>query len=427
MKKVLIISFLIFTILISFFSTSYATITITDESLETSYQEILKEVDLKSLLEITSLTIDKTNKQIKIIIKNVEYVVNYNLSDKPTFSIDTIIDNTTTYDKWENEQQTQLLSIPAVLYAIVANLNGIPASDSLNYFTMQIFFSSLDNSEQSSNSGYTIIKPGENILSTNTATNVILSTDFPKYAVDIAANTYASEVSYSDADENNTFKYATSIKEKTEDKCVLQSVLTINLDGNFSDIKGYSETNGDILQTNITKDNADYVIELKKGQKCKIESNVAVTGYSLSGSSCIDINDDKTEISAVEVGSSRGYLLLGQTGNIKKSIYVAVEENTENNTLEPITLKIKVENVDSNLNTDESNLIISNQNVSTNLEQISNNLQQQINTLISTSDKLPQTGDYSQMKNGLYLLCIVSCISLLFLIFKTIKYKNIEK
>ena len=51
----------------------------------------------------------------------------------------------------------------------------------------------------------------------------------------------------------------------------------------------------------------------------------------------IELSEDKNELIATEVGTAKGNITFG---NITKSFYITVEENTNNEQLEDITIKI---------------------------------------------------------------------------------------
>jgi len=94
MKKVLIISFLIFTILISVFSTSHAAITVSEESLENSFKKFAESGDNDDSSTTYSMNIDKENKKITLSLDNEDYIMDYDLFDKPTFKMDISFNNT---------------------------------------------------------------------------------------------------------------------------------------------------------------------------------------------------------------------------------------------------------------------------------------------------------------------------------------------
>lgn len=93
-----------------------------------------------------------------------------------------------------------------------------------------------------------------------------------------------------------------------------------------------------------------------------------------------------------------------------------------------VRLTIDKNSVIDSLNIDNNNI----SNVVTNTGIVTNN-KQPINTniinniIINSIDKLPQTGNFFNIKDGLVLLIIAATIFLTFIVIKDIKYKNINK
>ena len=114
------------------------------------------------------------------------------------------------------------------------------------------------------------------------------------------------------------------------------STLTVNLDADFSEIDEF--VNALDSDNEITEQNADYVLKLKVGQKCKIRSSEKITGYEISGDS-VKFSNKNRIITAVKTGNTKGYLDVGES-DTKKSIYISVEENKNNDKLDSITLDI---------------------------------------------------------------------------------------
>ena len=177
----------------------------------------------------------------------------------------------------------------------------------------------------------------------------------------------------------------------------LISTLTINPDADFSKLNNFNEKLQDsFLYNDITETNADYVLKLKVGQKCKIEYSGNKIGYAFSNSDCINISENNTLITAKKVGKLNGYLYLNDI-NSTKTIYIIIEENTDNKTLDTITLKLD--------NNTKSNNVTS------------------TNTVNSYS-KLPQTGDFLDITDILYFLILISIVGIIFLIVPNVKYKK---
>jgi len=92
---------------------------------------------------------------------------------------------------------------------------------------------------------------------------------------------------------------------------------------------------------NITKENADFVIDLKVGQKCKFVTSSEISGYEMSGVDCVEFNGEYTVMTATKKGVRNGCLYLGSDENeVSKSVYITVEENSDNASLEDVTINL---------------------------------------------------------------------------------------
>ena len=87
-----------------------------------------------------------------------------------------------------------------------------------------------------------------------------------------------------------------------------------------------------------------------------------IIGYEWSGTDCVEFNEDNSIITGINVGTKKGYLYVGSQDN-KKSIYISVEENTNNDSLDAIVLNIDKDNkatntdVTSQINDDSKNSV----------------------------------------------------------------------
>lgn len=209
MKKVLIISFLIFTILMSSLITSYAAVNVTEESLENSFKKITESSENEDSSTNYSMDIDKENKKIMLSMDNEEYIMDYDLSDKPTFNIDLSFNNSMTKEEWENEADKATLLM--VMFVLIADHEQIDFMDSMTYFMSSVFKNST-----------------------------------PTQPTDISTINNALEYAKLIYDKENTIKdtlftYTTNKISETGDEYKVQATLIINNDADFSIIKGYSD------------------------------------------------------------------------------------------------------------------------------------------------------------------------------------------
>ena len=225
---------------------------------------------------------------------------------------------------------------PMIGYIAVTNVQGVEVEDAFTYIGMKLLEMAFSNTD--SNDSYIIVS--DNVTSVEGNKKVIKQSEFGDHVMEYINASYKEKSTFNDVNGFNTYEWNIEKKDSTETSCKIVSTMTIKLDSDFSKLKGYSNSLVDTFMNNdITEQNADYLIKLKVGQKCRIKSNEKVTGYYLSGSSNIELNEEYTEIIAKEVGKSNGYLYIGNQEK-KKSIYVIVEENTGNQELSPISILI---------------------------------------------------------------------------------------
>lgn len=380
----------------------YATVvTVTDENLKVALQKF---VSSEANEENYNITV--SNNVINVIADNESYNLNYDLTDKPTFSLEVPIQKGMSYEDFK--KKTDNLILPMIGYIAVANIQGVEVEDARAYFLLSYLESALNGSFSTENS-YIIVddlnlSEGVTIEKTEDP-KTIYTSEFGDRVIEYVNNMYKEKQSISDSTGINSYLLTIEKLDTTDTSCKLVSKLSVNLETDFSKIIGYTDQLADsFMNSDITKENADLVVTLKVGQKCKIESTDKITGYEFYGYDCIELNDDNTEITATSVGTKNGYLYVGEG---KKTIYVTVEENTENATLETITLKIdsapEVKPPDTNAE-----------------EEKDKNESTKDNTM--SSSKLPKAGIY-----GSILIIILTFIIIMIVIgTKLRKFKDIE-
>lgn len=340
MLKKFLISLFVF--IISLYTTiCYATsVPVTDEKLNNSLQKFVS-----SDSNYENYKISVANKIITITSSDGNYTLNYDLTNNPTFSYEVDIKQGMSYADFK--EQTDNLMLPMIGYIAVANIQGVEIEDASTYFFMSYLSNALNGSWSTENS-YVIVddtnmSDGVTIDKDESDSKTIYASEFGERVMEYVNATYKDKQTIKDSSDGiNSYELTTERKDVAETSCKLVSSLSVNLDADFSKLNDYSnQVTESFLNKDITEENADYLIKLKVGQKCNIESNEKIVGYSLSGSSCVEfnVNEDKTVITATSVGKTNGYLYIGD-GNTKKSIYIIVEENTSNQTLAPITIKI---------------------------------------------------------------------------------------
>ena len=208
MKKVFIISFLIFTMLLSFLSASYAAITVTEESLQKSFDKYATSSENKETNN--SMKIDKINKKIKLISEGTEYLIDYDLTSKPTFTIN--LNYLTSMTKEEGIEESSKPILLMTMFVLIADHAGINPNDSLAYM-MQI------DSLKNLNTTMTEIP--------DTITN----------AVEYAKFLYKDKENTTKTDDLFTWTIRKTSETSTEYK--VQSTLVVNNDADFSILNNY--------------------------------------------------------------------------------------------------------------------------------------------------------------------------------------------
>lgn len=385
-------------------------VAVTDENLKKSLLEFVSSEANKENYNITV-----SNNVITVIVDDESYTLNYDISNKPTFSFEIPIEKGMSYANFK--EQTDNLILPMIGYIAVANIQGVEFEDSGAYFLMSYLGNALNGSWSSENL-YVIIddtnmSDGVTIDKDENDTKTIYASEFGERVMEYVNATYKYKQNIKDSsDDINSYEWITERKDVTNTSCKLVSSLSVNLNADFSKLNGYSDQIGEsFLNKDITKENADYAITLKVGQKCRIETTENITGHELSGSGYEynEINENFAEITGKRVGKANGYIYVGET---KKSIFITVEENTESTLLDTITVKINTTSV-----TDKSNESDNNQE-----EKLNANSNNKNNTLTdSTISKttLPKAG----VNN---IVCIVMLFSLVLIIIFSIKLKKYE-
>ena len=328
MKKTLI-AFLIFVIIIANLLTtlSFATaVAVTDENLNESLQKVTT-----SGFSDEKLTFSVENGIITVTSGDSICEISYDLTNNPTFTYTANIEQGMSYADYKEVKDNLLM--PIVGYIAVADIQGVSTKDSTSYIVMDLLFSSLSSLNSS---GYVIDEeePGVEVE----GDNVIKASDFADHVMQVVNSEYAETSSHSD--EYETYEITTERQDVTETSCKLVSTLEVNLDADFTKLNGYADKMIEsFMFSEITEQNADYFIKLKVGQKCNFISSEDIIGHEVAGSASLEFSDENDSITAESAGKANGYIYVGSENN-KKSFYIIVEENTNNETLEPISITI---------------------------------------------------------------------------------------
>lgn len=353
MKKILIISFLIIIILTITINISYAVTPVTEEALQNSLNKLSTELSKSSdddnpFATFTNIRLDSANKKIKITTQDGDiFDLSYDLSEKPTFSSEVLIQKGMSYENFEKLTQNCEL-LPIIGYVAVANTQGVEIEDALTYFMYSYFMASLDKAFDSNNSledGYIIVDDlnlSEGVtIEKSDDSKTIYTSEFGDKVIEYVNATYKNKQSISD-NLIDTNSYLSTIEkiDISDTSCKLVSQLSVNLDANFTEIIEYinniknSSSNDNIPQEDQTN---FFEITLKEGQKCKIKSAKQIKSITFHGNKdSFEFSSDNTEITATAIGGTMFAEINVEEKNIILLI-LCVGENTEGTSLETIT------------------------------------------------------------------------------------------
>ena len=419
MKKIKVICTILLILIVmitTMISTSYAeTIKVTEENLNVALQNIASSDVYKD-----KYSFEIKNGVITITNDGESCELDYDLTNNPTFSISVPIRQGMSYTEFNKE--IEKLSLPMIGYMGVTNVQGISLEDSSVYFAT-CFFDKIFSSMLAGGAGSSkyIISSSETTMQ-NSNYIVINESEFGNYVMDYVNDIYNTKETVSDKE--NIFTWSIEQKNVTNTTCELFSKLVINMDADFSKLKDYSKKFD--LYPNITESNADYVVKLKVGQKCIIQTNYELLGYEISNPSCIEINKNNKTITAKEPGIVKGYISGTNMVN-KKSIYISVEENASGKALEDIVLNFNPTSITNNPDNTTKNELASNTSVSniTN-NQISNVVGNNITAngpSVENITTIPNAGYHQNKVIYVFYTAIILAILGIYIVYK---YRNIK-
>jgi LPXTG-motif cell wall-anchored protein len=228
-------------------SLCYATLVkVTDENLKTA----LKDFGTSSVNE-NNYQISVANNVITVTLNGETYLINYDLTDNPTFTYKVPITNDISKDDFDDVKDK--LSIVMLGYVAVANIQGVSFEDSYAYFVASSLMNALSNLS-SSNLSYWIVPDDAAIEGSNE--DVIHESEFGNYIMDYInslSNTKQTFIDGEDVEGINSFIWTTEETDITGTSCNLQSTLTVNLDADFSKLNGYYNKMVDSFANGITE------------------------------------------------------------------------------------------------------------------------------------------------------------------------------
>ena len=410
-KRVILLFLIIFLLCSSSFSCFAISVPVTKESLTSALQNFTS-----SDTNEKNYQFEVSDDAINITVEGEKYSIKYDLSEKPTFSFKTSVKNGMTFKEFE--EQISNLILPIIGYGAVVNIQGVSAEDFASYFLPLYLKYALGTF--SSKNDYLIVDDTVDGFEKPDTTDpkIIYVSEFSEKVMTFVNATYqdTDEVILDDSSTYDTFKLFIRKENEQETSCDIVSTVEVNLDADFSQLEGLSKQPGSFDSPyNITKENADLVIDLKVGQKCKIQTNGTFNGYELFGS-CYDyqeVNEKCVEITGTKVGTASGFITLYP--GIMKSVYITVEENPNDVPLDTISLTITVpteltESKDDDKKEDEQ----------------SPKVQAQQTPSAGTSKQVVSVLPKAGIKNIVYIIILLSISSIIIFGILTKKYKDIK-
>ncbi len=289
---------------------------ITQESITAS----LKKLESDEINE-AKCTFDVTEDIITVKQNGKSCNMSYVLDESPTFTVTIPIQKSMTYEEY-SETTSAFSLAPMYGYLAVTNIGGVDFKDSSGYFIMQYFATALASAGSGSQSP------------------TIDEENFDPIAY--LKELYKEDVTFNDKTSGiDSFEYTIGIQDVQTDSCNIVSTLKMNLEADYSKLIDYGTPS-----SGITKDNADYVVDLKVGQKCIIKSSKSF-GYSFYDYN-LDVLDDRPDNSTLEVvaesaGTSSITLIFGttSTSQVNKTVFFNITENDGDDELEPVTLTVE--------------------------------------------------------------------------------------
>lgn len=235
MKKVGYLIICVVFFIIMFYNTAYAEfISVNKEKLE----ETLSNIDIEGEVSVTDDTISVKTDEYNFLVK-------YDLSNKPTFWCETEINNNISEDEYSHIMQS--LGMPLTLgYYPVAIIQGVDKS-----ILVDLTYNLITNGYPSNSSQYNAISGeyyGDNIL-------------------EIAQEMWKNKAT--SRDEFNTYEWTIETKDYTDTSCKVISTVIVNTEADFSKLK---ETRKEEMNTS-NNDSKPLDNEKEENEENKVTDN----------------------------------------------------------------------------------------------------------------------------------------------------------
>lgn len=217
----------------------YAYVPVTEENLKEAIEKLLnsEETDIDASVTLS-------NNVITIKSSNVTYCLDYDLTSAPTFSIEVPIKQGMTYEEFS--EQVSNTNLVIIGYEAVANIQKMEQEDAIANI-MKYLLESTFKDMLLTNDRYDIIDDtANNIEEKSNDSKIIYVSEFGDRVMEYVNYTYGNAKHVTDSE---TFNWTIERKNVTETSCNLVSTLTVNIDGNFEQIKGMADEVDSELKT----------------------------------------------------------------------------------------------------------------------------------------------------------------------------------
>lgn len=215
MTKKIIYSFLCITFVFALICNNVNAVTVTKENLTTSLNNYSQKFETN--------TFPITDTTVTITLDSIPYIVNYDLTNKPTFTLEIPVQDG--MNSIQLDEKMKGINALFLLYSTIANLNGISYEDAAFYITINQYVKNELNLQGFIKSEF------------NQNNNSVDSTNIMEYI----SKKYYDNKTISDADTINTYKLSLEKKDITPSSCKLVTTLVVNSNADFSSLNGASE------------------------------------------------------------------------------------------------------------------------------------------------------------------------------------------
>lgn len=259
MLKKFFVSLLLF-LIIFYTNICYATsVKVTNDNLNTALQTTFQKFS-DAYAENIKYTVKVTDNNINISDGKEDFNLKYDLTNNPTFNMEVPIKSGMSYSEFE-KQTSYLITFPMLAYIAVANIQGVDFDDATMYF-MSTYLANALSKTNSISMEYTIyddtkLSEGVTVEKNDNDSKTILASEFGNRVMEYVNYLYKDKSIMKDLDVNsNTWSYelTTERKDVTESSCKLVSSMVVNLDMDFSKLKGYKENIGESIKNQIEKE-----------------------------------------------------------------------------------------------------------------------------------------------------------------------------